>query len=108
MEALKTVNTILNSIEAVSLREDELTFMQRDKNYFYLVKETIINQARPSEKIFVIQKKNQEHLKFEKNILSKNVSDDLLIMECDVGILDTNLLSQPNKEIYICSTNPKK
>jgi hypothetical protein len=108
MQALQTVNTILQSIEASPLREDELTFMQPDKNYFYLVKETVLNQVKPTEKIFVIQKNNNEPLDFESSILSKNISDDLLIIECDIDVLETNILSQPDKDIYICSTNPKK
>ena len=54
MQALTTVNSILESSRAIALREDELKFMQPEKNYFYLVDEKILNSSKNNERAFIV------------------------------------------------------
>ena len=106
LQDLKTVNKILKSSEATTLREDELKFMQPNKNYYYLVDERILNSSNNNERAFIVCSNNIDLSVLDESILSKNYFEKSVILEC----IRTDSLREINEsgglEIYLTSTDP--
>ena len=105
-QALKTVNSILESSKAIDLREDELKFMQPEKNYFYLVDEKILNSSTNNERAFIVCSNSFDLSNLEGNILSKNYFDESLILECRRVDSVKEFAKIEGLEVYLTSTDP--
>jgi hypothetical protein len=106
LRALTTVNSILESSRAIALREDELKFMQPDKNYFYLVDENILNSSKNNERIFIVCSNSIELGNLEGNILSENHFDESVILECMRTDPIREIAEEEGLEVYLTSTDP--
>ena len=106
LQALKTVNSILESSKAIALREDELKFMQPEKNYFYLVDEKILNSATNNERAFIVCSNSFDLSNLEGNILSENYFDESLILECTRADSIREIAETEGLECYLTSTDP--
>ena len=105
-QALKTVNSILESSKAIALREDELKFMQPEKNYFYLVDEKILNSSKNNERVFMVCSNSFALSNLEGNILSENYFDESLILECTRADSIREIAETEGLECYLTSTDP--
>ena len=105
-QALKTVNSILESSKAIALREDELKFMQPEKNYFYLVDEKILNSSTNNERAFIVCSNSFDLSNLEGNILSENYFDESLILECTRADSIREIAETEGLECYLTSTDP--
>jgi len=106
MQALTTVNSILESSRAIALREDELKFMQPEKNYFYLVDEKILNSSKNNERAFIVCSNSFDLSNLEGNILSENYFDESLILECTRADSVREIAETEGLECYLTSTDP--
>ena len=106
LQALKTVNSILESSKAIALREDELKFMQPEKNYFYLVDEKIFNSSKNNERAFIVCSNSIDLSDLEGNILSKNYFDESVILECRRIDSVKEFAEIEGLEVYLTSTDP--
>ena len=105
LQALKTVNSILESSKAIALREDELKFMQPEKNYFYLVDEKILNSSKNNERAFIVCSNSIDLSDLEGNILSKNYFDESVILECRRIDSVKEFAEIEGLEVYLTSTD---
>jgi hypothetical protein len=106
LQALKTVSSILDSSKAIPLREDELKFMQPDKNYFYLVDEKTLNSSKTDEKAFIVCSNNIDLSPLEGYILSVNYFDESVILECVKTDTVKKIAENTGLEVYLTSTDP--
>ena len=106
LQALKTVNSILESSKAIALREDELKFMQPEKNYFYLVDEKILNSYKNNERAFIVCSNSIDLSDLEECILSKNYFDESVILECKRLDSVREIAEIEGFEVYLTSTDP--
>ena len=106
IQALTTVNIILESSGAIALKEDELKFMQPEKNYFYLVDEKILNTSKNNEKAFIVCSNNIDLSNLEGCMLSKNYFDESVILECRKIDSVKEIAETEGLEVYLTSTNP--
>lgn len=106
LQALKTVNSILESSKAIALREDELKFMQPEKNYFYLVDEKILNSYKNNERAFIVCSNSIDLSDLEECILSKNYFDESVILECKRIDSVREIAEIEGFEVYLTSTDP--
>jgi len=106
LQALKTVSSILDSSKAIALREDELKFMQPEKNYFYLVDEKILNSSKNNERAFIVCSNSFDLSNLEGNILSENYFDESLILECTRADSVREIAETEGLECYLTSTDP--
>jgi hypothetical protein len=106
MQALTTVNSILESSRAIALREDELKLMQPEKNYFYLVDEKILNSSKNNERAFIVCSNSFDLSNLEGNILSENYFDESLILECTRADSVREIAETEGLECYLTSTDP--
>ena len=106
LQALKTVNSILESSKAIALREDELKFMQPEKNYFYLVDEKILNSSKNNERAFIVCSNSIDLSDLEEYILSKNYFDESVILECRRIDSVKEFAEIEGLEVYLTSTDP--
>ena len=106
LQALKTVNSILESSKAIALREDELKFMQPEKNYFYLVDEKILNSSKNNERAFIVCSNSIDLSNLEEYILSKNYFDESVILECRRVDSVKEFAEIEGLEVYLTSTDP--
>lgn len=106
LQALKTVNSILESSKAIALREDELKFMQPEKNYFYLVDEKILNSSKNNERAFIVCSNSIDLSDLEEYILSKNYFDESVILECRRIDSVKEFAEIEGFEVYLTSTDP--
>ena len=106
LQALKTVNSILESSKAIALREDELKFMQPEKNYFYLVDEKILNSSNNNERAFIVCSNSIDLSDLEEYILSKNYFDESVILECRRIDTVKEFAEIEGLEVYLTSTDP--
>ena len=106
LQALKTVNSILESFKAIALREDELKFMQPEKNYFYLVDEKILNSSKNNERVFIVCSNSIDLSDLEEYILSKNYFDESVILECRRIDSVKEFAEIEGLEVYLTSTDP--
>jgi hypothetical protein len=106
LQALKTVNSILESSRAIALREDELKFMQPEKNYFYLVDEKILKSSKNNERTFIVCSNSFDLSNLEGNILSENYFDESLILECTRADSIREIVETEGLECYLTSTDP--
>ena len=105
LQALKTVSSILDSSKAIALREDELKFMQPEKNYFYLVDEKILNSSKNNERAFIVCSNSFDLSNLEGNILSENYFDESLILECTRADSVREIAETEGLECYLTSTD---
>ena len=106
IQALTTVNSILESSGAIALKEDELKFMQPEKNYFYLVDEKILNSSKNNERAFIVCSNNIDLSNLEGCMLSKNYFDESVILECIRSDAVKEIAETEGLEVYLTSTNP--
>jgi len=106
MQALKTVNSILESSKAIPLREDELKFMQPDKNYFYLVDEKTLNSSKTNETAFLVCSNDFDLSPLDGCILSENYFDESVILECIKTDPVKKIAENAGLEVYLTSTDP--
>ena len=106
LQALKTVNSILESSKAIALREDELKFMQPEKNYFYLVDEKILKSSKNNERAFIVCSNSIDLSDLEEYILSKNYFDESVILECRRIDSVKEFAEIEGFEVYLTSTDP--
>ena len=106
LQALKTVSSILDSSKAIPLREDELKFMQPEKNYFYLVDEKILNSSKNNERAFIVCGNSIDLSDLEKYMLSKNYFDESVILECRRIDSVKEFAEIEGLEVYLTSTDP--
>ena len=106
LQALKTVNSILESSRAIALREDELRFMQPDKNYFYLVDEKILSSSKNNERAFIMCSNSIDLIDLEEYILSKNYFDESVILECRRVDSVKEFAEIEGLEVYLTSSDP--
>ena len=106
LQALKTVNSILESSKAIALREDELKFMQPKKNYFYLVDEKILKSSKNNERAFIVCSNSIDLSDLEEYILSKNYFDESVILECRRIDSVKEFAEIEGFEVYLTSTDP--
>ena len=106
LQALTTVNSILESSRAIALREDELKFMQPEKNYFYLVDEKILKSSKNNERAFIVCSNSIDLSNLEGNILSKNHFDKSVILECKRIDSVREIAEIEGLEVYLTSTDP--
>ena len=106
LRALKTVNSILESSKAIALREDELKFMQPEKNYFYLVDEKILNSSKNNERAFIVCSNSIDLSDLEGNMLSKNYFDESVILECRRIDSVKEFAEIEGLEVYLTSSDP--
>ena len=106
LQALKTVNSILESSRAIALREDELKFMQPEKNYFYLVDEKILNSSNNNERAFIVCSSSIDLSDLEEYMLSKNYFDESVILECRRIDTVKEFAEIEGLEVYLTSTDP--
>ena len=106
LQALKTVNSILESSRAIALREDELKFMQPEKNYFYLVDEKILNSSKNNERAFIVCSNSIKLSTLEGNILSENHFEESVILECKRIDSVREIAEIEGLEVYLTSTDP--
>ena len=106
LQALKNVSSILDSSKAIPLREDELKFMQPDKNYFYLVDEKTLISSKTNEKAFLVCSNNVDLSPLEGYILSENYFDESLILECIKTDPLKKIAENADLEVYLTSTDP--
>ena len=106
LQALKTVNSILESSKAIALREDELKFMQPEKNYFYLVDEKILSSSKNNERAFIVCSNSIDLSDLEECILSKNYFDESMILECIRTDSVREIAEIEGFEVYLTSTDP--
>ena len=106
IQALTTVNIILESSGAIALKEDELKFMQPEKNYFYLVDEKILNSSKNNERAFIVCSNNIDLSNLEGCMLSKNYFDESVILECIRSDAVKEIAETEGLEVYLTSTNP--
>ena len=106
MQALTTVNSILESSRAIALKEDELKFMQPEKNYFYLVDEKILNSSTNNERAFIVCSKSFDLSNLEGCMLSKNYFDESVILECIRSDTIKEIAETKGLECYLTSTDP--
>ena len=106
LQALTTVNSILESSGAIALKEDELRFMQPDKNYFYLVDEKILNSSNNNERAFIVCSNNIDLSDLEGCMLSKNYFDESVILECIRTDSVREIAETEGLEVYLTSTDP--
>ena len=106
LQALTTVNSILDSSRAIALREDELKFMQPDKNYFYLVDEKILNSSKNNERAFIVCSNSFDLSDLEGYMLSKNYFDESVILECIRADSVREIAETEGLEFYLTSTDP--
>ncbi len=106
MQALTTVNNFLESSRAIALREDELKFMQPEKNYFYLVDEKILNSSNNNERAFIVCSNSVDLSDLEEYILSKNYFDESVILECRRIDTVKEFAEIEGLEVYLTSTDP--
>ena len=106
LQALKTVNSILESSKAIALREDELKFMQPEKNYFYFVDEKILNSSNNNERAFIVCSNSIDLSDLEEYILSKNYFDESVILECRRIDSVKEFAEIEGLEVYLTSTDP--
>ena len=106
MQALTTVNSILESSRAIALREDELKFMQPEKNYFYLVDEKILNSSKNNERAFIVCSNSIDLSDLEEYILSKNHFEESVILECKRIDTVKEFAEIEGLEVYLTSTDP--
>ena len=106
LQALKTVSSILDSSKAIPLREDELKFMQPDKNYFYLVDEKTLISSKTNEKAFLVCSNNVDLSPLERYILSENYFDESIILECIKTSPAKKIAENAGLELYLTSTDP--
>ena len=105
IQALTTVNSVLESSEAIALKEDELKFMQPDKNYFYLVDEKIINSSKSNKRAFIVCSNSFDLSDLEGYMLSKNYFDESVILECIRTDAVKEIAETEGLEVYLTSTN---
>ena len=106
LQALKNVSSILDSSKAIPLREDELKFMQPEKNYFYLVDEKTLISSKTNEKAFLVCSNNVDLSPLEGYILSENYFDESLILECIKTDPLKQIAENAGLEVYLTSTDP--
>lgn len=106
LQELKTVNRILKSSEAIALREDELKFMQPNKNYYYLVDERILNSYENDERAFIVCSNDIDLSNLDLSILSRNYFDESVILECIRSDFLRDINESEGLEIYLTSTDP--
>ena len=106
LQALKTVNSILESSRATALREDELKFMQPNKNYYYLVDEKILNSSKNNKRAFIVCSNSIDFSDLEEYILSKNYFDESVILECIRTDSVKEFAEIEGLEVYLTSTDP--
>ena len=106
IQALTTVNSILESSGAIALKEDELKFMQPEKNYFYLVDEKILKSSKNNERAFIVCSNNIDLSNLEGCMLSKNYFDESVILECIRSDAVKEIAETEGLEVYLTSTNP--
>ena len=106
LQALKTVNSILESSKAIALRDDELKSMQPEKNYFYLVEEKILNSSKNNERAFIVCSNSIDLSDLEEYILSKNYFDESVILECRRIDSVKEFAEIEGFEVYLTSTDP--
>jgi len=105
IQALTTVNSILESSGAIALKEDELKFMQPEKNYFYLVDEKTLNSSKNNERAFIVCSNNIDLSDLEGCMLSKNYFDASVILECIRTDAVKEIAKTEGLEVYLTSTN---
>jgi hypothetical protein len=106
LQALKTVNNILESSRATALKEDELKFMQPKKNYFYLVDEKFLNSSKKNERAFIVCSNSIDIRDLEECMLSKNYFDESVILECIRTDSVREIAETEGLEVYLTSTDP--
>jgi hypothetical protein len=106
IQALTIVNSILNSSRAIALREDELKFMQPEKNYFYLVDEKTLDSFKNNEKAFIVCSSSLDCSDLDGYILSKNYFDKSVILECIRADSVREIAETQSLEFYLTSTDP--
>jgi hypothetical protein len=106
LQALKTVNSILESSRAIALREDELKFMQPEKNYFYLVDEKILKSSKNNERAFIVCSNSIDLSDLEECIISKNYFDESVVLECRKIDSVREVAEIEGLEVYLTSTDP--
>jgi len=106
LQALKMVNSILESSKAIALKEDELKFMQPDKNYFYLVDEKILDSSKNNERVFIVCSNSIDFSDLEGYMLSKNYFDESVILECIRADSVREIAETQSLEFYLTSTDP--
>jgi hypothetical protein len=106
IQALITVNSILESSRAIALKEDELKFMQPDKNYFYLVDEKILNSSKNKERAFIVCSNSFDLSDLEGYMLSKNYFGESVILECIRTDAVKEIAETKGLEFYLTSSDP--
>jgi hypothetical protein len=106
LQALKTVNNILESSRATALKEDELKFMQPKKNYFYLVDEKFLYTSKNNERAFIVCSNSIDIRDLEECMLSKNYFDESVILECIRTDSVREIAETEGLEVYLTSTDP--